>query len=374
MVLIAKVVLRGVTQEQYDAVRDACGWLERPPAGGLGHLTWWEEEDCVNTDAWESEAAFTAFAEQRLGPAMAAAGVTAQPEISFSPAHEVFTPYEQRITATPAAGGGGTSNVDVIRGVYASFTAGDIPGVLARLDDSVVWSVPETMPGGGRYVGPSGVAEFFAGLGDVFAALQVEPTVFLDSADTVVVLGTHHAIGKNGTSLDLPWVHVWSLANGRITSLTEHFDTMRLRSAMSGAEATLRRMFDEIVNEGRLDVADELFAPDYVDHGPMGDLVGIEAFKQVVATWRSAVPDVHCEVENVIADGDRVAWLVRTTGTHTGDGLGFPATGRSFETVTSNLGTFRDGKAAEHWSEQGMFPMLVQLGVLPTPAAQPAPA
>jgi predicted SnoaL-like aldol condensation-catalyzing enzyme len=141
---------------------------------------------------------------------------------------------------------------------------------------------------------------------------------------------------------------------------------------MIDARATLQRMFDEIINEGRLEVADELFADDYVDHGPMGDLTGREAFKQLVAQWREAVPDVHCEIDHLIVDGHLAAWLVRTTGTHTGNGLGFPATSRRFETVSANLGRFRDGMAAEHWAEQGMFPMLVQLGILPVPAAATA--
>ena len=143
---------------------------------------------------------------------------------------------------------------------------------------------------------------------------------------------------------------------------------------MSETEAVLRRMFDEIINEGRLEVADELFADDYVDHGPMGDMAGRDTFKQLVAQWRDAVPDVHCEIHSVIAQGDLCAWVVRTTGTHTGDGLGFPATGRRFETVSANVGRFRDGQAVEHWSEQGMFPMLAQIGVLPMPApAVPTP-
>ena len=88
-----------------------------------------------------------------------------------------------------------------------------------------------------------------------------------------------------------------------------------------------------------------------------------------MAQWRDAVPDVHCEVDNIIADGDNAAWLVHTTGTHTGDGLGFPATGKSFETVSANIGRFRNGQAVEHWAEQGMMPMLIQLGVLPAPGA-----
>jgi predicted SnoaL-like aldol condensation-catalyzing enzyme len=131
--------------------------------------------------------------------------------------------------------------------------------------------------------------------------------------------------------------------------------------------ATLHRMFEEIINQGRVEVADELFAEDFVDHGPMGDIAGREGFKAVVGQWRAAVPDVHCTLENVIVDGDLAGWLVRTTGTHTGDGLGFPATGKSFSTVSANLGRFRGGVAVEHWSEQGLFPMLLQLGVLPPP-------
>jgi predicted ester cyclase len=141
---------------------------------------------------------------------------------------------------------------------------------------------------------------------------------------------------------------------------------------MLDAKTAVRRIFDEVINEGRLDTVEELFADDYVDHGPMGDLQGREAFVQLVQAWRGAVPDVHCEVEHLVAEGDLVGWLVRTTGTHTGEGLGFPPTGKSFETVSANLGVFRDGRAVEHWAEQGMFPMLVQLGVLPMPAGADA--
>jgi len=67
----------------------------------------------------------------------------------------------------------------------------------------------------------------------------------------------------------------------------------------------------------------------------MGDRSGRETFKQMVAQWRGAVPDVH--------------W-------------------RRFETVSGTMGRFRDGRAAEHWAEQGIFPMLVHLGIVPLPA------
>ena len=137
---------------------------------------------------------------------------------------------------------------------------------------------------------------------------------------------------------------------------------------MSEQQAIVERMFDEIINGGDLDVADELFAPDYVDHGPMGEMRGVEAFKDVVRLWRSGVPDVHCSVENWFESGEMAAWNVRVTGTHSGDMMGIAATGRSFEYVTPNIGRFADGKAAEHWADQGMFQFLTQIGALAPPS------
>ncbi|HLX88091.1 MAG TPA: hypothetical protein VKR22_06505 [Acidimicrobiales bacterium] len=99
MAVIAHVVLRGVTKEQYDRVRDAVGWLDTPPTGALAHLTWWDGSDCHNLDAWESEQAFSDFGEKRLGPGMAQVGVDAMPEVTFHPAHEVFAPAVLRVTA-----------------------------------------------------------------------------------------------------------------------------------------------------------------------------------------------------------------------------------------------------------------------------------
>jgi predicted ester cyclase len=139
---------------------------------------------------------------------------------------------------------------------------------------------------------------------------------------------------------------------------------------MSEAKTLVRNMFEEVINQGRVDRIGEYFAPDFVDHGPLGDIQGLEAFRALVLAWRGAFPDVHCEVRNLIQEGDLVAWTVHTTGTHTGDGMGFPATGRRIETVSANIGRERDGKAVEHWSEQGMLATLQQLGIIP---AMPMP-
>jgi hypothetical protein len=100
MAVIAHVVLRGVTKEQYDAVRAEVGWLDQHPDGGHAHLAWWEGDDNHNIDVWESEAAFGAFGEGRLGPALAKVGVSAEPEVEFHAAHEVFLPAAKTLTAT----------------------------------------------------------------------------------------------------------------------------------------------------------------------------------------------------------------------------------------------------------------------------------
>ena len=395
MTVIAEVTLRGITKEQYDAIRARTRWVEEAPAGGLAHLAWWEGEDCHGSDAWESEEAFQAFGEQRLAPAMAELGIDAPLEVTFRPAHEVYLPQRGLLTATPAPQG--SDNVALTRLGYERFAARDIAGVLALMDGDIVWSTPTSIPFGGVHRGPSGAGEFFATLPQLYDELRVEPATFLDAGDVVVVEGRHHGRSTTGNAFDVPFVHVWHWRSGRATSFTEVMDSAPVAVALGEAgtaetaipsarryagtaagrpatdtEARVRRMFDEVINQGRLDVVDELFAEEFVDHGPMGRMEGRETFKAMIKQWRDAVPDVHCEIDSVIVDGDLCAWLVRTTGTHTGDGLGFPATHRRFETLSANIGRFRDGRATEHWAEQGMFPMLTQLGIIPLPTGAPA--
>lgn len=130
-------------------------------------------------------------------------------------------------------------------------------------------------------------------------------------------------------------------------------------------EAGIRRMFEEVVNQGRLELIDELFAPEFVSHNG-GDTMDLTTFKGFIAGWRGAFSDLHCAVENVLVDGDRIAWTVRATGTHTGEGLGIPPTGRRVEFLSINEGRANaDGTFAEHWVVMDQLGMLQQLGVIP---------
>jgi predicted ester cyclase len=115
------------------------------------------------------------------------------------------------------------------------------------------------------------------------------------------------------------------------------------------ARHTVQRLFEEVVNEGKLDRIPELLAPAFITHTPQGDLKGLQGFRSYVEAWRAAFPDVRCELIDIIQDGDRIAWRVRATGTHKGDAFGVPATGSSVDFEAMHHAHLRDGKLIEHW-------------------------
>jgi predicted ester cyclase len=134
----------------------------------------------------------------------------------------------------------------------------------------------------------------------------------------------------------------------------------------------LETVYEEALNKGNLDALDAVFAPDYTDHGPFGEVPGLDAFKGMIAMWRQAFPDLHYTYSDVVQDGDRAAWRSHMTGTQLGDLPGIPATGKRVELETIDMGTSRDGQAVEHWSVMDRLSMLEQLGLVPAPEGAPA--
>lgn len=131
---------------------------------------------------------------------------------------------------------------------------------------------------------------------------------------------------------------------------------------------TIRRMFDEVVNHGKIEVVDELFAEDFQTKTPQGTL-DREGFKGYVLAWRTGFPDIVCDVDDLIEEGDRIAWSVRARGTHTGDFNGIPATGRTVDFDSLNIGEFRNGRAVKHTVLMNDIAMLTQLGLMEPPPA-----
>jgi predicted ester cyclase len=131
---------------------------------------------------------------------------------------------------------------------------------------------------------------------------------------------------------------------------------------MADARHTVQRLYEEVVNEGKLDRIPELLAPAFRTHTPQGDLKSAEGFRSYVEAWRAAFPDVHCELIDIIQDGERIAWRVRATGTHTSDAFGMAATGRSIDFESMHHGRVRDGKLVEHWMVMDLGSVFDQLG------------
>ena len=133
-------------------------------------------------------------------------------------------------------------------------------------------------------------------------------------------------------------------------------------------KALVNRWFEEVWNKGRADAIDEMFAADGVAHGLGGqDLHGPADFKVFHAAFRGAFPDVRVQMDELIAEGDKVAYRFTATGTHRGDSLGFAATGRAARFI--GMGTIRiaDGRIVEGWNILDQLGMLTQLGVAQAP-------
>lgn len=133
---------------------------------------------------------------------------------------------------------------------------------------------------------------------------------------------------------------------------------------MTDLKPVVQRMFDEVINEGRVELVDELFTPGFVSHTGQADL-DREGFRGFVLGWRSGFPDVRCEVSQFVQEGDRCSWTVRATGTHKGEFNGIPATGKQIDFLSMNHARFEGGRGDEHWVLFDMLTMLTQLGVVP---------
>ena len=130
-------------------------------------------------------------------------------------------------------------------------------------------------------------------------------------------------------------------------------------------KAGIRRMVEEIWNKGNLAIIPELYTPDYVFHQSGGDIQGPEGIKQLMTMARNAFPDIQMTIEDMVAEGDKVAWRYTITGTHKGEYLGIAPTGKRITASTIIISRCVDGKEVEAWPSSDRLAMYQQLGVSP---------
>jgi len=133
-------------------------------------------------------------------------------------------------------------------------------------------------------------------------------------------------------------------------------------------KALLQRFYDEVVNGRNLDLIDELLADDFVEHEKFPGIPPTrDGVKQTFAMFYSAFPDIHFRVDDMVAEGAVVAARVTVTGTHEGEFMGVPATGRSVTVDVMDFVSYRESRGTAHWGVGDMVSLLQQLGVMPPP-------
>jgi steroid delta-isomerase-like uncharacterized protein len=130
-------------------------------------------------------------------------------------------------------------------------------------------------------------------------------------------------------------------------------------------KALARRFLVEAFPRGEFE---EVLAPDYRDHSaPPGTGVGSEAIKQLTEPYRLAFPDLHFEIEDQVAEGDKVVTRYTFVGTHTGPLMGLPPTGKRVRMPGISIYRVDKGCLAEAWVQYDVFGLLQELGAIPQP-------
>jgi len=129
-------------------------------------------------------------------------------------------------------------NVELIRGLYDAFAAGDVEGVMGRMSPDMVWNEAENFPyaDGNPYVGPGAIAGgVFARLGSEWDGFAAVPEEYLDAGDTVIVLGRYVGSYKaTGRALNAQMVHVWRVRDGKAAAFQQYVDTLQAARVTGG--------------------------------------------------------------------------------------------------------------------------------------------
>lgn len=125
--------------------------------------------------------------------------------------------------------------------------------------------------------------------------------------------------------------------------------------------------FVEFINSGDRTIGEAIISPDVIFHAPTSPepLRGLDGYMAVLAMMRGAMPDVHWNVEETIAEGDKIMVRFTMTGTQTRPFMGMPASNKPVKVTAMNIYEFMDGKIIREHGLPDLFSMLVQLGIIP---------
>lgn len=135
----------------------------------------------------------------------------------------------------------------------------------------------------------------------------------------------------------------------------------------TGNKAVISMFVEEVINQGRLERADDLVAADFVELDPLpGQQQGRDGLKEVIGGIRAAFPDIHWVLDEMVAEGDKVVSRFTWSGTHRGVFFGIPATGKSISVKGVVIDHVVAGKMVDSRMLMDSLSMLQQLGAIPS--------
>ena len=161
----------------------------------------------------------------------------------------------------------------------------------------------------------------------------------------------------------------WQRVQGITRQVLSRGTTEETRVSTEENKAVARRWFEELFNAGNLEVADEIVAPDHVNHDPtLPDIpAGPEGQRQIVNLYRGAFTNAHISVEEQLAEGDKVVTRWTGSGTHQGELMGVAPTGNQVTITGLTINRISEGKIVESWSNYDALDMMRQIGAIPEP-------
>ena len=131
-------------------------------------------------------------------------------------------------------------------------------------------------------------------------------------------------------------------------------------------KAMVHRLLDEFLNTGDLAAAEKFFAPDFINHNPArGMTPDREGIKQFISTLHTGFPDIKMNADDLIAEDDKVIIRATISGTHNGNFVGIPPTGKKVNIMAISILRLAEGKIIERWNVSDEFGLLQQLGAMP---------
>lgn len=229
--------------------------------------------------------------------------------------------------------------------------------------------------------GPQQMKRFVSDGRGAFPDLNFTVDEMVAEGDTVVARwtftgtqqGEWFGIGPSGDRVQLRGVTTYRLADGKVRENWANYDVLDFMRQLGASpdlkqvernKATLRRVIDEVWNQGDLAVLDEVISPDYVSHLlHLPDIQGVDGAKKYFTEVLAAFPDFHLDLADIVAEGDEVTYRWTGSGTHKGEFMGIPPTGKRVSAQGATTSRFGDGKLVETWDLWDVLGFMQQIGV-----------